>query len=163
MKKTYNTLVFAFICLFLTLYIAIGIFLYPIDKGSTQSKIEITTDTIVIRDTIIIEDIQPITEIKYKDKFIRDTVFVENTPIVADIPFEEKTYSDERFTAVISGFEPNLEKIEIYTKDNIINNEIKTTVYKQKRFSYGLQVGCGYGIINRKPDIFVGIGLQYNF
>ena len=39
---------------------------------------------------------------------------------------------------------------------------ITKTVTKKKRWNYGIQTGIGYGIYNRKPDLYIGVGLQYN-
>ena len=39
---------------------------------------------------------------------------------------------------------------------------ITKTVTKKKRWNYGIQTGLGYGIYNRKPDLYIGLGIQYN-
>ena len=39
---------------------------------------------------------------------------------------------------------------------------ITKTVTKKKRWNYGIQTGIGYGIYYRKPDLYIGVGLQYN-
>ena len=39
---------------------------------------------------------------------------------------------------------------------------ITKTVTKKKRWNYGIQTGLGYGIYNRKPDLYIGVGIQYN-
>lgn len=39
---------------------------------------------------------------------------------------------------------------------------ITKTVTKKKRWNYGIQTGFGYGIYNRKPDLYIGVGVQYN-
>lgn len=39
---------------------------------------------------------------------------------------------------------------------------ITKTVTKKKHWNYGIQTGFGYGIYNRKPDLYIGVGLQYN-
>ena len=39
---------------------------------------------------------------------------------------------------------------------------ITKTITKKKRWNYGIQTGFGYGIYNRKPDLYIGVGLQYN-
>lgn len=30
-----------------------------------------------------------------------------------------------------------------------------------KRFSYGMQIGLGYGLITKQPDVYVGVGLNF--
>ena len=39
---------------------------------------------------------------------------------------------------------------------------ITKTVTRKKRWNYGIQTGLGYGIYNRKPDLYIGVGIQYN-
>ena len=39
---------------------------------------------------------------------------------------------------------------------------ITKTVTKKKRWNYGIQTGLGYGVYNRKPDLYIGVGIQYN-
>lgn len=39
---------------------------------------------------------------------------------------------------------------------------ITKTVTKKKHWNYGIQTGFGYGIYNRKPDLYIGVGFQYN-
>jgi hypothetical protein len=77
------------------------------------------------------------------------------------IPIVQKRYEDSLYTAWVSGFEPNLDSIRIYTP------EIQTMVTKIVReptplLTLGVQVGGGYGLIHRQPDIYVGIGGQIN-
>ena len=39
---------------------------------------------------------------------------------------------------------------------------ITKTVTRKKHWNYGIQTGYGYGIYNRKPDLYIGVGIQYN-
>ena len=39
---------------------------------------------------------------------------------------------------------------------------ITKTVIKKKHWNYGIQTGLGYGVYNRKPDLYIGLGIQYN-
>lgn len=40
---------------------------------------------------------------------------------------------------------------------------ITKTITKKKHWNYGIQTGFGYGIYNREPDLYIGVGLTYNF
>ena len=61
---------------------------------------------------------------------------------------------------------PIVYKNQIIYQDRYIHSTI-TPPYKRKTFfdnlSYGIQLGVGYGIVNKKPDIYVGFGISYNF
>lgn len=88
---------------------------------------------------------------------------------------EKKKYLDTLYckgdTAIInasvSGINASLDSIGIrlkkknYIQTNTI--EITNTVYKRKRFNISPQVGFGYGILNNKCDIYLGVGLSYAF
>ena len=77
------------------------------------------------------------------------------------IPIVQKRYEDSLYTAWVSGFEPNLDSIRLYTPE--IQTTVTKTVYEPTPLlTLGVQVGGGYGLINRKPDIYVGIGGQIN-
>ena len=75
------------------------------------------------------------------------------------VPIYQKRYSDSLYTAWVSGYEPNLDSIRLYMPE--ITTTITKTIVKKPRLSFGIQAGAGYGIINRKPDIFIGIGGQW--
>lgn len=77
------------------------------------------------------------------------------------IPIVQKRYEDSLYTAWVSGFEPKLDSIRLYMPE--VTTTITKTVYDPTPLlTLGLQVGGGYGLINRKPDIYVGIGGQIN-
>ena len=77
------------------------------------------------------------------------------------IPIVQKRYEDSLYTAWVSGFEPKLDSIRIYTPE--IQTTVTKTVYEPTPLlTLGVQVGGGYGLIHRQPDIYVGIGGQIN-
>ena len=77
------------------------------------------------------------------------------------IPIVQKRYEDSLYTAWVSGFEPKLDSIRLYTPE--IQTTVTKTVYEPTPLlTLGVQVGGGYGLINRQPDIYVGIGGQIN-
>lgn len=79
---------------------------------------------------------------------VRDTVAVE-------IPITQKKYEAEDYRAYVSGYEPNLDSI--FVREKTVRETVTIPVkQKQNRFGFGVGVGAGYGIINKKPDIFIG-------
>ena len=77
------------------------------------------------------------------------------------IPIVQKRYEDSLYTAWVSGFEPKLDSIWLYTPE-IQTTAIKTVYEPTPLLTLGVQVGGGYGLIHRQPDIYVGIGGQIN-
>lgn len=125
---------------------------------SPSEKVVIKSDTItierVVRDTLPVvkkEYVYSIDTIKY---YINDT-----TLIYVPINIERKEYLTDDYKAIVEGYKPKLSFIEIYNKDRIINKEMTET--KIKRFGIGIQAGAGYGLINKKPDLYIGIGAHF--
>lgn len=61
---------------------------------------------------------------------------------------------------------PKLDSIRFDLKGyNIHDKEVitKTITKPQKGFKISPSVGVGYGVVNRKPDIWVGVSISYNF
>lgn len=89
---------------------------------------------------------------------LRDTI---RDSIDVPVPIVQKRYEDSLYTAWVSGFEPKLDSIRLYTPE--IQTTVTKTVYEPTPLlTLGLQVGGGYGLIHRQPDIYVGIGGQIN-
>ena len=85
------------------------------------------------------------------------------SPSVSQIalPVEQKRYDDSLYTAWVSGYEPNLDSIDLRLP-TITEAVTKTIVKPSPLITVGIQAGAGYGVINRKPDIYVGVGAQVN-
>lgn len=85
----------------------------------------------------------------------------EADSIDVPIPIVQKRYEDSLYTAWVSGFEPKLDSLRLHMPE--VTNTITKTVYEPTPLmTLGVQVGGGYGLINRQPDIYVGIGGQIN-
>lgn len=129
-------------------------------KQTTQDE-EIKIDTIFKRDTIIFTQPEIIcigskTKIDTVElKLAGDTIYKQ-----VEIPIETKEYKDSLYYCRISGFQPILEHLEVYPVQTTI--EKKITQYRAKKWGYGIQAGFGYGIINKKPDLYIGVGINYN-
>lgn len=126
------------------------------------STVYIKGDTVRIRDTI--RDTIPI---PVKETLKRtDTVYL---PIIVDtttdrtvegdsvpvlIPITSKEYKTDNYRAVVSGYKPSLDLMEVYPEKEIITLKPKP---KPKRLGLGLQVGYGY-----PSGLYVGGGVSYN-
>ena len=89
-----------------------------------------------------------------------DTITLHDS-IDVPVPIYQKRYDDSLYTAWVSGYEPNLDSIDLRLP-TITETVTKTIVKPAPRLSLGIQAGAGYGVINRKPDIYVGVGAQVN-
>lgn len=115
-------------------------------------------DTLVLRDTITAYKPVPF------NVYVVDTLYVpvevpgQHDTVWAALPWEEKEYRDSTYRAVVSGFRPSLDTIDVYRRTEIIEKE--RTVYVQpSRWSIGVQAGATLTDAGVKPGI--GIGIQY--
>lgn len=133
------------------------------DGGSTEMVTH--TDT-VWRDTIIIAP-QPTAVIPTGGTVMipyvlteHDTVRLPGDTIMMEVPVEQKRYDDSLYTAYVSGYHPQLDSIRLHLPSTITETTITQRI-APPRLSIGIQTGAGYGIINHKPDIYLGIGAQW--
>lgn len=89
----------------------------------------------------------------------RDTI---HDSIDVPIPIIQKRYDDSLYTAWVSGFEPNLDSINLRLP-TITETITKTIVKPAPRLSIGIQGGAGVGVFSQQPDIYLGIGAQWRF
>lgn len=81
--------------------------------------------------------------------------------IEVPVPIVQKRYEDSLYTAWVSGFEPTLDSIRLHLSE-VQTTITKTIVKKSSLVTVGIQTGGGYGIFNKKPDVYVGLGVQFN-
>ena len=134
--------------------------LYQYNKNN---RIEINTvevrDTVVIRDTIKFDN-PTLIYVKTEP----DTLYIESIDsTVVTIDKETKLYKDSLYELQLSGIRPNLDYINVYPKTTYITTEKVSYVKDKRRFTHGIQAGVGFGIVNKKPDVFIGYGVQINF
>ena len=141
-------------------------------------------ETITVTDTVTVERTDTLydtaTMIHFYPKPVFDTIiridtFKKDTPI----PYVQRTYSDTvtkddgaevQYVASVSGHNPSLDSIRFNLKYPVVTNTITNTVTETKfltkpapRFSVGIQAGFGYGVFNKKPDLYIGLGGTYRF
>jgi len=86
---------------------------------------------------------------------LTDTLSVKQDSVSVTIPITQKVYEADSYRAYVSGYEPSLDSI--FVREKTVRETVTIPVkQKQNRFGFGVGVGAGYGIINKKPDIFIG-------
>ena len=122
-------------------------------------------------DTLFVYDTVKITEPVIVDRVIKDTMFVEvpteDIVVVHDttyvqLPREYVTYKDSMYRAVVSGYIPRLEEIEIYPKKEIITIQTEKVITVPKPTRFGIGVQAGYGVTPKGFQPYVGVGISYN-
>ena len=127
------------IAVIIMLFIPIGINFCNKPKVQTNTVYKKTTDTLVVykTDTLVVK----------KPKLVQT---ITHDTITAYLPsldslklvYADKVYSDSSYKAYVSGYNANLDSIEVYqkTKYETINNVIRETIYKEK-WSWYLDLG----------------------
>lgn len=121
--------------------------------------------TVEKNDTIFIHSIDTLTiekkDIIFKDVIVLDTIYISDTSLIV----EQKVFEDSLSTIYISGVNPELDSIYYRIPRDTLKIEIeKIQTVKEKdnffknRFVVTAGVYAGYGLINRKPDVYVGLG-----
>lgn len=82
-----------------------------------------------------------------------------NDTVWTTVPRTQKRYEDSTYTAWVSGYEPRLDSIEVY-RQTVFMTKTETAT-SRKRLSLGLTGGFGYGVITRKPDVWLGVGVTW--
>lgn len=168
------------------IYILIGVSVICILLSMTMGKCSRTEiQTKVETDTVFQERIDTVhithTVTRYRPQPTRtDTIFVTDTQAQEVAQHIKKTYEvdslhiDTTCTPPASVNYHLLVRTDNYDIDSIAlrfnvdypkiiqTQTITKTVTKKKHWNYGIQTGFGYGVYNRKPDLYIGVGIQYN-
>lgn len=89
-----------------------------------------------------------------------DTVFHTDS-ILVYLPFERKVYEDSTYRAVISGYQPVLEEINVYGKETIIYKEKsapRLSPYITGSIGFGGDVSLGGGVFFKDKD---ALGIEW--
>ena len=153
------------LAILLIISLSLNIYYYNKDCNSNY-KLEKEYITVQKRDTIVeykyntdtIYNTKTNTEYKYLT--INDTVYIANKPEI----YKDST---ENYDITINAVKLNSYQLNIHHTDTITyTNEIIKNVYikkKQSHFTHGISFGVGYGVWNKRPDLFIGYSVMYSF
>jgi len=163
-----NTLIWVSIAI---IVLILGLFMF-LGRHTPQNVIK--TDTVTVTDTfwkditIIEKEFVPKEVIKKKV----DTLYLENGDtlnLVTEQKKYEKSLVSDKDTAdleiYVTGINTSLDSLKMSLKTHTVTNTIEITKYVEKkktvwdRIHFEPQVGIGYGLTNKKTDIYVGVGL----
>lgn len=152
-----KNLVIAVLSLLLVLSIVFQYLAYS-NRKSEENSLRTDMLTITKIDTVTIT--KPVVKYRYLTKVITDTLlYKDSIKVPVQIPITANVYQDSTYRAVVSGYKANIDTIQIYPIHTITT--ITNTITKQKRFNIGIQAGVGYGCFNKKPDVYIGVGVAY--
>lgn len=155
----------AFTCVLSVLCCAM-VFFIIFDNKTSQNERKVANiksiDTVVVRDTLRIEI--PFEKIKYKDRKVVDTLYLPTPQDTTPLPIEEKVYEDSISTIQISGYKPQIDKIEYHIPQKIVYVDkvvevSQTKKWYEDRFIFSAGVYTGYSPIYNNFDVIVGFGV----
>ena len=88
---------------------------------------------------------------------VTDTLRLHDTTFV-QLPRTEREYADSTYRAVVSGYDPKLERIEVYRQTLEVTKTV--TLQDPRRWSLGIQAGVGVGLQGLTP--YLGVGVSYD-
>ena len=118
------------------------------------------TDTLRFRDTLTVELPVPVL-IEVVDTVLVpcvDIVTIRDT-VYAPLPVERREYRDSSYRAVVSGFRPSLDLIEVYPATTVVTKTVTRPsggLWDSRRFGFGVAAGLSVLVA---PSGRVGAGL----
>lgn len=166
MKKALSYLLTALVLLLVTASLGTSVYVcgYRNGRKAAIRPAKAITDTSVFRYTIRLEKPVEI-EKRTVDTMlvsVTDTLRLRDT-LYLSLPREEKTYRDSTYMAVVSGYRPSLDYIEVYRKTVTVTTD---RYLEAPRWSFGVSAGPGVLLDYKgQPHLGVGavIGVQYRF
>lgn len=125
----------------------------------------------VQRDTLVIRDTFTHYVPQYVHSHTRDTIRIPIPELVHDtvavyLPRETKIYEDARYRAEVSGYQPSLDRIDIFAQSQVVTQSTAQVVRQKTRWGIGISAGYGVAINTTdqtfKPAPYIGVGIQYN-
>lgn len=110
------------------------------------------TDTIFITDAQTQEVAQHIKKTYEVDSLQIDTTSTPHGMVSYHLLVRTDNYNVDSIALRFNVDYPKIIQTQTITK----------TVTRKKHWNYGIQTGFGYGVYNRKPDLYIGVGIQYN-
>ena len=164
-KKTIKTFIIVIVTAAVT-----AILLSPWLSRERFQSITPTIDTVIDVDTFTrIDTVNVPHTVLVPSK--TDTIYQERIPKDTVLNTISKTYDIDNDSVgahvVISGVNPRIDSMSIWAKKtsySIDRTITKTIPMKDsKKFKIYPTIGVGYGVFSRRPDMYIGIGLTYNF
>lgn len=119
-------------------------------------------DTVRIRDTVRDTILKPVRETLKRTDTVYLPILIDTTTdrtiegdsIPVLVPITSKEYKTDDYRAIVSGYNPSLDSMELYRDKEIIT---LPPLQKKKRWGFGLQAGYSY-----PGGVYLGIGISCN-
>lgn len=103
----------------------------------------------------------PVPEKILVEKVTVDTLYsVDTVKTAVYVPIQRYIFSDSLYRAEITGYNVNLDKMEVYGKTTEKIITYPAVKPRPKRFGIGISAGYGYSGGTFRP--YIGVGISYN-
>ncbi len=133
--------------------------------ASTVSATVTPPDTLIVRDTVTVECPVPIlTTIIDTILVVRPDIIIIHDTTFVRLPKERKEYLGVDYRAVVSGYQPSLDLIQVFPETKTITQTVSAPPRKRSHWSIALQAGYGMTLQSNRitPLSYIGAGLSYN-
>lgn len=148
---------YLFVCTFVAIVALIVGFCLGQRTDAETPPIKILTDTLIVRDTVSVEKPVPVS-VRKTDTIlvaVKDTVVLRDTAFVV-LSREQKYYRGDRYEAWVSGYQPTLDKFNVFTEDRTITN----TVYVKQPYSHRIAVFAQTAYCG---SLITPVGISYEY
>lgn len=146
----------------LLVLLAVSVVLNVVQLSTDDRTVISDTTRVTVVDTIPYRQPVPVDSVvvKFITKRLpvkHDTVQICRVDSVdVEMPITQKRYADSTYTAWISGYNPALDSIHVYSRKEVVTI---TKTIKPRRWSIGVQ--GGYGMTPKGWQPYVGVGVTY--
>lgn len=137
-------------------------------KQCTRKDVVGDTVTVERTDTQYITktDTMPVVKYERVTEYVTISCPGDTADTAVVLPVVQRTFTDDStYTAYVSGVQydsfPRLDSITVQQRYIYHEIERNITVEQKRRLRLGVQAGAGIGVFSRKPDVYIGIGLQW--
>jgi len=148
---------------------AIGLAIFM--RCSHAEVVKVERDTVVVYDTI--PDYHPVPKdsivTKYVTRYLpvvsHDTIdrlvtMVNHDTVAVEVPITSKHYSSETYDAWVSGFEPSLDSIKVYSETQYITERV-TISKPPNKWELDAAAGIDYNVTSQRYTPYAGGELLY--
>lgn len=152
-----------FFVILLLMGVSCGAFRYGYHNGYEKGQnkaiegLKEKSDTIYRFDTLTLEKPVYLTSCIVDTLFVRvDSIIVRHDTSYVSLLKEERVYEKPEYRAVVSGYQPSLDSIEIRNRTELV--KVPVDVYVKKRFGFSVTAGPSV-LITPAGDLKGGLGI----
>jgi len=139
---------------------------------SRNPKVERSEKVVVRKDTVKVVEPKMVSQKPVEIVVVSSRKMSEGEPMpevqvcdsdtIVRVPIQQNVYSDSNYVAYVSGYRAKLDSIMIINTER--TRTIREVMKEEKppnRWKVGFMAGYGVGLLDRKPQPFIGVGVTF--